>query len=120
MTTVNASTEEPRPRFADQRASVMTLVALLGLAPDLPAAVIALDTVAGADYAQGVTVSLHRDPGTFEPWRTALGIDPATTVLTPISDETATLAATTHEFGAPIELIAYVPYARDGQRRRSA
>ncbi len=120
MTTVNASTEEPRLRFADQRGSVVALLALLGLAPDLPAADIALGMVAGADYAQGVTVSLHRDPGAFEPWRTALGIDPATTVLRPISEETATLSATTHQFGAPIELIAYVPHARDGQHRRPA
>jgi hypothetical protein len=120
MIAVDASFEEPQLRFADQRASVMALVTLLGLAPDLPAAGIALGMVAGAGYAQGVTVSLHWDPGAFEPWRIALGIDPATTVLTPISEETVTLTATSHEFGAPIELVAYVPHAREEQHRPSA
>jgi len=115
-----ATTDEPPLTFADQRASVTALMALLGLAPDLPAADIALGTVAGANYAQGVTVSLHWDPGMFEPWRTTLGIDPATTILTPISDKTATLTAVTHQFGPPIELIAYVPHTRSEPRHQSA
>jgi hypothetical protein len=72
--------------FADQRPAVMALAALLSLAPDLPAADIQLGWVAGAAYAQGLTVALHGGPGQFEPWRTVLGIAPAAVTLVRFGD----------------------------------
>jgi hypothetical protein len=117
VTSTASTTDTARPRFADQRPAVMALVALLGLGADLPAADIHIGTVAGAHYARGLTVHLHNTPGEFELWRTALGIDPTATVLTPVNREFSTLEAATHSFGAPIELVAYLPAPLDDSPR---
>lgn len=118
--TSNAVTEEGPLRFADQRPGIMALLALLGAAPDLPVADIKLSPVAGAHFTQGLTVSLHNAPGRFEPWRESLRIDPAAVVLTRYGTDFSTLTAFTHAFGAPVELIAFVPAPWDDSPRQTA